>query len=58
VTRSFEVLSKALGPVDTIRFMQQFHKGSGDYTKLKEELLKDITHEDIVDGISKMRKNS
>jgi hypothetical protein len=27
-----EVLSSELGPVGMIRFIQQFYKGSGDYT--------------------------
>lgn len=28
-------LKKALGPVGTVRFLQQFDQGSGDYTKEK-----------------------
>ncbi|WP_029545399.1 hypothetical protein [Selenomonas sp. AB3002] len=28
-------LKKALGPVGTVRFLQQFEQGSGDYTKEK-----------------------
>ena len=30
-------LKKALGPVGTVRFLQQFDQGSGDYTKEKYE---------------------
>ena len=30
-------LKKALGPVGTDRFLQQFEQGSGDYTKEKYE---------------------
>ena len=30
-------LKKALGPVGTVRFLQQFNQGSGDYTKEKYE---------------------
>lgn len=30
-------LKKALGPVGTVRFLQQFEQGSGDYTKEKYE---------------------
>ena len=28
-------LKKALGPVGTVRFLQQFNQGNGDYTKEK-----------------------
>ena len=30
-------LNKALGPVGTVRFLQQFNQGNGDYTKEKYE---------------------
>ena len=30
-------LRKALGPVGTVRFIQQFSKGAGDYTKERHE---------------------
>jgi len=30
-------LKKALGPVGTVRFLQQFNQGNGDYTKEKYE---------------------
>ena len=31
--KGFEALTKALGPVGMIRFLQQFDLGEGDYTK-------------------------
>ena len=33
------VLNKKLGPVDTIRFLQQFDTGYGDYTRERENIL-------------------
>ena len=39
-------LKKALGPVGTVRFMQQFDSGSGDYTKEKYRQ-PDFTFEEI-----------
>ena len=33
------VLNKKLGPVDTIRFLQQFDAGYGDYTHERESIL-------------------
>ncbi|MCD8049769.1 MAG: hypothetical protein LUG52_09310 [Clostridia bacterium] len=38
----YTALNDALGPVGTIRFLQQFNTGVGDYTKEK------YTHDDII----------
>jgi len=38
-----ETLTKELGPVTTAYFIRQFDMGKGDYTKERDELLKDIT---------------
>ena len=32
-------LTHSLGPVDTIRFLQQFDRGQGDYTKERNAIL-------------------
>ena len=37
-----ETLTKELGPVTTAYFIRQFDMGKGDYTKERDELLKDI----------------
>jgi hypothetical protein len=37
-----EMLTKELGPVETAYFIRQFDMGNGDYTKERDELLKDI----------------
>ena len=44
--KGLDALVKALGPVDMARFLQQFELGSGDYTRDREEWLRNIT----VDG--------
>ena len=44
--KGLDALVKALGPIDMARFLQQFELGSGDYTRDREEWLRDIT----VDG--------
>ena len=49
-----DALVKSLGPVGMIRFMQQFEKGKGDYTKEREKLLKNITFEEAIDGMKKL----
>jgi hypothetical protein len=33
--KGLEALKKALGPADAVRFIQQYEKGTGDYTKEK-----------------------
>lgn len=42
-----EALTKALGPVDMVRFMRQFDMGGGNYTQEREALLSGITMEDF-----------
>ena len=42
-----EVLTKELGPLGMALFMRQYDRGYGNYTEERNELLKDITIEDI-----------
>jgi hypothetical protein len=41
-------LSRELGPVGFVRFMQMFEKGSGDYTKERSAWLDNQSIEEIV----------
>jgi hypothetical protein len=43
--------NKALGPAGMIRFMQQFEMGSGNYTRDRDEILGNITLDDIFASI-------
>jgi len=54
--QGLDALVKALGPVDMARFLQQFELGSGDYTRDREEWLKDITVHGAVAEIKSHRK--
>jgi hypothetical protein len=54
-TRAIQVLSKELGPADTLRFMNQFTNGHGDYTSERDILFKDITLDQIVAEIEQTR---
>lgn len=54
--RAFGVLTRELGVVDTMRFVQQFSTGSGDYTKERHALFAGKTLEDIVAEIEKKQK--
>ncbi len=49
-----DVLSKSLGPVGMVRFLQQFETGRRNYTKDREEWLKELD----VKSIMKQIKNS
>ncbi|NEQ19922.1 MAG: hypothetical protein F6K28_11310 [Microcoleus sp. SIO2G3] len=51
-----EALAKSLGPVGMLRFIQQFEKGSGDYTRDRNQILGDITDEEIITSIEKRRQ--
>lgn len=51
-----EALAKALGPIGTVRFLQQYEGGIGNYTKEKQEWLKDYTVKGIVKEIKNRRK--
>lgn len=47
-----EALSKALTPVGMAYFLRQYETGEGDYTKEREELLKNFTTDDIITGLA------
>ncbi|MBS3919635.1 MAG: hypothetical protein KG012_12210 [Deltaproteobacteria bacterium] len=51
-----EALTKALGPVGMVRFLQQFETGVGDYTKEREQWLKESDIKSIADQIKNRRK--
>lgn len=53
--RAIEILSRELGPVDTIRFIGQYTSGSGDYTAEREKLFAGLTREQIVAEIRARR---
>jgi len=52
-----EALAKALGPVGMVRFLQQFETGSGDYTRSRDEFLKNASLEEISSQIQEQRHN-
>jgi len=52
---AFEVLIKELGVSKTIRFINQFSVGKGNYTEMKDDIFKGMTVDDIV---SEIKNNS
>lgn len=45
--RGLAALKKELGRAGMVRFLQHYENGSGDYTKERTELLKDLTINDL-----------
>jgi len=43
-----DVLSKEIGIADTVRFLNQFSTGYGDYTDEREALFADLTLDEIL----------
>jgi len=50
---ALKVLNKEMGIVDTVRFINQFTTGYGDYTQDREQLFKDMTLDDIISAVKK-----
>jgi hypothetical protein len=48
-----EALTKTLGPVGMVRFLQQFERGTGDYTKNRKKWLKGISLQSILKEIKR-----
>ena len=53
--KGFNALTRELGPSGMAIFIRQFENGSGNYTDEREELLKDVTIDDIISSIKKRK---
>ncbi|MDY0166414.1 MAG: hypothetical protein RBS80_07710 [Thermoguttaceae bacterium] len=54
--RGTNALIKEIGVVDTIRFLNQFRAGSGDYAIDRDKLFEGLSVKDIVGEIKAKRK--
>ena len=52
---AIEVLSREIGIANTIRFINQFTTGQGNYTEEREHLFEGMSLEDIVKAIRDRR---
>ncbi len=50
------LLYKELGVVNTIRFLNQFTTGYGNYTKEREQLFANMPLDEIISEIKQMRR--
>lgn len=51
--QAIDVLTKEIGIVDTVRFLNQFTTGYGNYTEERDALFKDITLDEILATVKK-----
>lgn len=51
-------LTQALGPTETIRFLQQFDSRSGDYTASRHDILGNPSVDDVLDELAGQREKS
>jgi len=53
--RAIHLLKREMGVADTIRFLNQFRTGTGDYTEEREARFSDLTLDGIVRDIEDQR---
>lgn len=56
--QAIELLTKEIGIVNTVRFLNQFTTGYGDYTEEREALFKDLTLDEILSAVKKGQRNT
>ncbi len=54
--RATRILFKEMGVVDTIRFLNQFSIGQGDYTKERKRWLADLSLDEAISEIKAGKK--
>ena len=52
---ALRVLYREIGVVNTVRFINQFTTGYGDYTKEREQLFANLTLDDLISEIKRQR---
>ena len=56
--RATSVLIRAIGVVDTIRFLNQFRVGAGNYTAEREHLFEGMSVKNVADEIKAHNKSA
>ncbi len=52
---AIDILCQQIGLVDTVRFVNQFNTGYGNYTEEREQLFANMTLDNVVSEIKEMR---
>ncbi|ACK67763.1 conserved hypothetical protein [Rippkaea orientalis PCC 8801] len=55
--KAIKILSKEMGIADTMRFLNQFSSGYGNYTEEREAMFKDLTLDDILQEMDQELNN-
>jgi hypothetical protein len=55
--KGYQVLFENLGQIATIRFLQEFDWGHGDYTQEHQHVLKNVTRDEFWTDIAKLRQS-
>ena len=50
------ILIREMGVVDTLRFLNQFSSGHGNYTEERRQMVDSMSLEDILSGIEQMNR--
>jgi hypothetical protein len=53
-----DALLDRLGPAGTVRFLQQYDMGRGDYTKERHRRLDGVTIDEVVEDVERRRHNT
>lgn len=56
--KAIDLLSSKLGTADTIRFLNQFTTGFGDYTEERKKVFDKMSLDDMVADIKERRKRT
>lgn len=56
--RATYTLIREIGVVDTIRYLNQFRSGSGDYTAERRRVFEGMSVKDIINEIKSQRKSA
>jgi hypothetical protein len=54
---AMRLLFRDIGPVETIRFLNQFATGYGNYTEERDQLFADMTLDEIIAEIKRNRRD-
>jgi hypothetical protein len=53
--KGYQILFEHLGQIDSIRFLQEFDWGHGDYTQERSNILNPVTRDEFWADIAKIR---
>ena len=54
-SRGFQALNRELGTVGLLKFMHQFERGRGDYSRERHAMVDRLTLDEIMTGIKRNR---